>query len=543
MITLATILDNPGEPPAETRYRDPAELRALGYEAVVIYQTTGLSGLLGADSLGSADMRRWVGELYERVEQAVDRARAAGLSVWLTYDALSMADELVGSAMTCVKHENVLCPASDELLEMVGRCVESMVARYPEIEGIVLRTGENDAHRVPYLKGNELDGPRCSRCGSLGRADRFVRVAEFFYDIVVKRLGRRLIIRAWNARPGGIHDTPDVARRVAERLPNDPDRLMLSFKFTHTDFWRHQQWNPSSLVCGDQPIIYELECQREFEGKGAMPNYQPPLWRDGMPEVDNPIGLAQASSKVNLAGLWAWVRGGGYGGPYVNAESETWIDANVVAVPQLAADPRANLDALARQWITDRMNCEDPAAVEALHQTLTHSTQSALESFYIGPYARAQSSPWRPSGSFIQDDLIDAEAGWAMIERLPDEALDEVVAEKQRAVERIAADRRAVQQVAGSLGERTGEALIHQMQYTESLIETLRFLLGAMVGYRRGRRRRDAGHIRTATEAIHHAQSYWNHHQRYANFRGTASAFRSDNLWDVTQQMLDQLHV
>lgn len=541
MLTLATILDNPGEPPAETRYREPRELKSLGYEAMAIYATTGLSGLLGPDSAGDAELRRWVGEQFEVIEQAVERARAAGLGVWLTYDACSLARELVGSAMTCAKSDRLLCPASDELLEMIGQCVESMIARFPDIDGLVLRTGENDAHRVPYLLGNALDAPHCPRCAAMGRADRFVRFAEFFYDIVVRKLGRKLIVRAWNARPGGLHDTPDVAERAARRLPEDPERFMLSFKFTHTDFWRYQRWNPSSLVCGDQPIIYELECQREFEGKGAMPNYQPPLWRDGMPEVDSPMGLAQAAERVNLAGLWAWVRGGGYGGPYVNAESETWIDANVVAVPKLAANPRANLDDLARQWITDRLGSDDPAATEALHQALTHSPQSVLESFYIGPYARTRSSPWRPSGSFIQDDLIDADAGWAMIQKLPDAALDEVLAEKQRAVERIAADRRAVQQVAGSLGERAGEALTHQLQYTESLVETLRFLLSAMVNQRRARRR-DQGHARAAVDAIHQAQSYWNHHQRYANFRGTASAFRSENLWDFTQLMLDRLH-
>ena len=540
MLTLATILDNPGEPPAETRYRDPNELRRLGYDGLVIYSTTGLSGLLGADTISNADIRRWVADQFDYIEQAISRARQAGLKVWLFFDAPTLARELVGNAMTCTRNDQVLCPASDELLDMSGQSLDALLARLTDIEGVVLRLGESDAHRLPYLIGNDIYSPHCARCSSLGRADRIVRFVRFFHELVVQRLGRKLIVRAWNVRPGGLHDSPELCARVVEQLPDDRENLILSFKFTQTDFWRYQQWNPSSLICGDRPIIYELECQREFEGKGAMPNYQPPLWRDGMTEMDRAIGLAEASRRVNLAGLWAWVRGGGYGGPYLSPEGETWIDANVTAVPQFAANPNCNLDDLARQWIGNRLDCRDASAASALHTALTHSTQTILESFYIGPYARLRKEPWYPSGNFIQYDLIDAEIGWSMIQRLPDAALDEVVAEKQRAVERIAQDRRAIQQVAGNLGQTTAEALVHQMEYTESLVETLRFLLGAMVNYRRMQRRDDDAHRRATAEAVHHCQSYWNHHQRYANFRGTATAFRSDNLWDFTQQMIDR---
>jgi len=540
MLTLATILDNPGEPPADTRYRDPAELRRLGYNGLVVFQTTGLSGLLGPDTIQSPDLRRWVADQYEKIEQTLDAARAEGLAVYLFYDAPTLARELTGAASTCVKNTEQLCPASDELLDMIGQCVEALFARFPQADGLVLRVGDNDAHRLPYLAGNDLYLPHCSRCGSLEPADRLVRFIRFFYDKVVGQLGRQLITRAWNVRPGGLHDQPELCRKVVDQLPVD-ENLILSFKFTHTDFWRYQQWNPSSLVCGDRPILYELECQREFEGKGALPNYQPPLWRDGMPELDQPIGLVQAADRVNLAGLWAWVRGGGFGGPYLTSEGETWIDANVVAVPQLAANPRANLDQLARHWIRERLGVTDPGVANALHETLTHSSDNVLESFYIGPYARARKDPWFPSGNFIQDDLIDAEAAWTIVRRLPDEALDEVVAEKQRAVERIARDRRAIQQVAAGLANPSGEALVHQLEYTEALFEALRFLLGAMVQFRRQQRRRDPAAVRAAVEAIHRCQGYWNHHQRYANFRGTATAFRSDNLWELTQTLLDQL--
>ena len=65
MLNLATILDNPGEPTAETRYRNPNELKGLGYDGLVVYATTGLSGLLGPDTVKASDVRRWVVDQYD----------------------------------------------------------------------------------------------------------------------------------------------------------------------------------------------------------------------------------------------------------------------------------------------------------------------------------------------------------------------------------------------------------------------------------------------------------------------------------------------
>lgn len=538
MLVLATILDNPGEPPADTRYRDLTELRKLGYTGLVAYQSSGLSGLMGPDSLGNDEMRRWVGELYEQVERLAGQAYKAGLDLWLNYDAPALAGELVGAGMTCVRQSHCLCPASDEMLARSGRCLEDLLNRVENVEGVVLRLGDSDAHRLDYLIGNDIYAPHCARCNRLGAEARLTRFVQFFYDLVVHKLERKLIVRAWNIRPGGLHDDADLCGRVMQQLPED-DRLILSFKFTHADFWRYQRWNPSSLVCGDRPIIYELQCQREYEGKGALPNYQAPLWAGGMPEVAVPVGLAEASRRVNLAGLWAWVRGGGWQGPYLS--DETWIDANVFAVPHLARNPAADPRELARQWIDQRLGCKDATAIEALLDVLDHSPTNARETFYIGPYARGRMDPWYPSGDVVHDDVIDAEAAWSIVQRLPDSAMDEAVAEKQRAAERLAGDRRRLAQCAAELGAEQGDLLIHSLKYAETLAQTLGALLEGLARYRRSSGGRDVELARAAVNAIRQCQDHWTRHQRTANHTGTATAFRSDNLWEFTQRLLEKL--
>ena len=45
-----------------------------------------------------------------------------------------------------------------------------------------------------------------------------------------------------------------------------------SIKHTALDFWRHVKVN-ECLTRGKHPQIIEVQCQREYEGKGAYPNY------------------------------------------------------------------------------------------------------------------------------------------------------------------------------------------------------------------------------------------------------------------------------
>ena len=60
----------------------------------------------------------------------------------------------------------------------------------------------------------------------------------------------------------------------------------------------------------------------------------------------------------------------------------------------------------------------------------------------IGPFARTKADPWHPNGDWIQDDLIDANAAWRMVQRVREEDLDTVVQEKQEAVDTLAVGKR-----------------------------------------------------------------------------------------------------
>jgi len=545
---LATLIENPGEPEVQTRYQDPAQLKALGYNGLVIYESTALSGVQNIEAIAPDELRRWVGFCVDHISRTAEAAQEAGLSVYLFYDVLTLPTDVVerGAAGLCCKgRPQTLCPASEQALELSANALESLLARWPGTQGVVLRFGDTDAQRLPHLVGNDLYSPHCPRCSQLGPAERANVFIHRFHRLVVDQFGKRLIVRAWNVRPGGMHDMPELAKRIADNLPGDPDddRLMLSFKFTDTDFWRYQRWNRSSLVCGGRPILYELQCQREFEGKGGVPNWQAPLWRNGCSEcadIDDEVhGLADAAKRVNLAGLWAWVRGGGWGGPFV--KNEQWIDANVFAVPMLADDPGADLDQIAQRWVSQRLGADDDAH-EKLIDLLKNSAEFVRKAFYISPFARARPNPWHPSADWIQDDLLDAQAAWRIIQQLNDSQLEEAVQEKREAAEAVSLHRAALQQLVGDRRHKSIEPLVNSLLYTESFFEALRDLIAGLVAYRRYLKANDAALAGVVQKKLFSAQNHWNHHaQRFGSLPGAATAFREENFWDVTQDILAQV--
>jgi len=557
MLKLATILNNPGEPVTETRYRDPRQLQQLGYNGLVIYETTGLSGIDSPAAISDREMRQWVDHQFEIVGHQINQAVGAGLDVYIFYDVLSLPKELVlqkRDALTCRKHPQWLCPASDLAIELSVKALGSLLKQWPSVAGVVLRFGDNDAARLPYLIGNEIYKPHCSRCSQLGSAQRISLILENFYQLVVQKLNKTLIARAWNIGPNGMHDCAQLCRQVADMLPDDfrsrrDNRFIWSFKFTHTDFWRYQPWNRASLVWGDQPILYELQCQREFEGKGGLPNWQVPLWRNGATESaqwdgggSKPLaGLANLGGEVNLAGLWAWVRGGGWGGPFT--KNETWVDANVFAVPRLAQQPDIQPAKLADQWIESRFSIKDPATVGAIRQVLEHSPDVILKGFYIGPFAQAVDNHWHPNADWVQDDLVNAKAAWQIIQNLPESQLDQVVQEKQDAVDQTAGDRAKLQQRLDDHNQSEIEPLVNTLIYAESFYAALRDLLAGLVAYRRYLK---SGSQLTAQQCVDYlrgAQRHWNHHtQRHGSLPGAATAFREEHFWELTQQILTRLN-
>ena len=260
----------------------------------------------------------------------------------------------------------------------------------------------------------------------------------------------------------------------------------------------------------------------------------------GADQVECVEGLAAVSENVNIVGLWAWVRGGGWGGPFV--PNENWIDANVYAVPRLADDANVSVELLVEGWVKDRLKVCDDRVCEAMKRVLVGSSERILKGFYIGAYSAGRDVPWHPSADWIQDDLLDADAAWRIVQRLPLEDLAGVVREKQEAVDLIFGDRVALQGVVDDGNRKVIEPLVSTLIYTESFFAVLRDLLAGLIAYRGYLKNKDAGLAEQCCRKLRFSQDHWHQHtQHHGALIGTATPFRERNFWVLTQRIIDEL--
>jgi hypothetical protein len=104
------IHDNPGETPFETKYRDPAIVKALGYTGQVMKafpQTALTYDVFDPDVVpkGSPE-RAWAEEYGKTVDRQIAAAKAAGLPIYNFTDVLVVPEKLLakyGNEMTVGK--------------------------------------------------------------------------------------------------------------------------------------------------------------------------------------------------------------------------------------------------------------------------------------------------------------------------------------------------------------------------------------------------------------------------------------------------------
>ena len=117
-----------------------------------------------------------------------------------------------------------------------------------------------------------------------------------------------------------------------------------------------------------------------------------------------------------------------------------------------------------------------------------------------------------------------------------------MVAEKRAAVETIAADGVALQQLIEDTNPRTLEPLVHSLVYGESLLRALHHLIAGLVAYRRFEGHRGSAAAEQCRRHLIDAQAHWVHHtQRASAMAGAGTAFREAHFWDLTQRILAEI--
>ncbi len=318
----------------------------------------------------------------------------------------------------------IFCFAKERLWQFYRMKYREVLKDFPQLDYVMLRLGEHrtagkDAAYVGnsvYALGSNL---YCDDCRSISYEERIARTIRETYNVVVRDSGRRYIHRTWDLRTDGFNNNPAVFRSVLARLP-DTQGLIFSSKYTFGDFWEYFDFNPTIAV-EHVPRMVEFQCTREYEGKGAFPNFL----------GEEFVATYQYLKGKPVIGIWNWHHGGGQGGPVV--ANDLWNQANIYAAAHLMWDPHISAETLATEWATLYFGSE---AAPVIARLLLRSDDAVRHWRYFGRYSSKHKN-WTPAELWVRDDKIRGDLALYPIYRECRHVIDELIEEKDLALKEI----------------------------------------------------------------------------------------------------------
>lgn len=320
---LDMVQSNPGEAVMLSSFNDAHKLARYGYNGQVVNEWTPPGTAVTFDSLNpqvfpqGSDERVWVLANAGRIDARIRQIHEAGLKALYFEDIITFPQNLVSIYHDQITDSqgriNLDFPMTQQILRAQ---LNEVFDRFGDLDGLVVRTGESYLFDVPYFTGNNPI--------TRGAASHLILLGILRDEVCVKR-GKLVFYRTWSF--DGFGTDPSYYLSVAGNIEPHPN-LIFSVKHTKGDFWRTIPFNPT-IGIGPHPQIVEIECQREYEAKGATPDYVLNGVIDGFEEYRGsppPTGLADVADNPVFQGIWTWSRGGGWRGPYI--PDEMWCDLN-----------------------------------------------------------------------------------------------------------------------------------------------------------------------------------------------------------------------
>ncbi len=386
--------NNPGDVEWNSNFNDPTFLSMRGYTGQVFFLYD--AAQFGIDwssydeeifPVGS-ESYNWVMDKRAELNEKYNAAIAEGLKVYFMMDFIVLPNSvktLYGDEVMTNGKIDINKPKTRELINVM---IDEMFTTFPQIDGIYFRYGESyvgENYGVPYHFGNNPIGV------SGNDNDDHAFLLELFREEICEKRGKEVIYRTWSTSiaPGSFTTDPNAYLDITNRV-EPHENLYIAIKHTSGDFWRNYIFN-QTLNIGNHQQIVEVQAAREYEGKGAHPNYVAGGIINGFPEYEWQMSDDKAKclrDVVNvdgskIVGIWTWSRGGGWGGPYINGEttqesgSELWPDLNAYVLAEWAKDTSRTDEELVKQYAKEVLGMSD-ADAETLYKICTLSADAVL---------------------------------------------------------------------------------------------------------------------------------------------------------------------
>ncbi len=346
---LDMVHHNPGEKLYETAYEKPEVIKKMGFNGKVYYLFDSPTLAINWESVdpeifpvGSAE-RAWVDAKAKRIKQQHASCRAAGIQTMAMADLVLFPKKLINKYGLEKIYGDPSHPQTQKYLRAQ---IGEMFDQFPDLDGIVVRIGETYLHDAPYHRGHIRNKTSPEKT--------IIPLMQLLREEVCVKRSKDLVFRTWMSFDKNLAAYKRVSQGVEPHA-----KLVIAIKHCEGDFHRA---NPFSKVIGEgrHKQLIEVQCAREYEGKGAYPNYIAHGVIEGFEEYqDMPAGKMRSirelvETKPDLfAGIWTWTRGGGWNGPYIT--NEMWCDVNAWVMAQWAADPSKSEEFLLARYAKERL--------------------------------------------------------------------------------------------------------------------------------------------------------------------------------------------
>ena len=357
-LILDMVHHNPGEPLTSSRYEDPAVLKKMGYNGKVYFlfdsPTIAIDWqsvdpeIFPAGSLG----REWVDKKAARIDAQHAACKSVGIKTYAMADLILLPKALIE------KHgmEKTFGDPNDPQTDKFFRAaIAQMFDRFPNLDGLVVRIGETYLEDAPFHKGHIKD--------KSSPENTIIPLLKLLREEICVKRNKQLIFRTWMAFDTNLKNYEKVSAAI-EPHPN----LFIGVKHCEGDFHRG---NPFSKIigAGRHPQVIEVQCAREYEGKGAYPNYVAHGVIEGFEEHKIQLPEAKIRSLRDFAqkselyaGVWTWTRGGGWFGPFI--KNELWCDLNAWVMAQWAKDSSQSEETIFNRYATEQLRLSETDAAK-----------------------------------------------------------------------------------------------------------------------------------------------------------------------------------
>lgn len=349
-LILDMVHHNPGETPYDSKYNNPAVIKEMGYNGKVYFLFESPALAINWESVdpdilpkGSED-RKWVDAKAEQIKQMHAACKEQNMAIYAMSDLVLFPKRLIEK----YKIEKTFGNPNNALTEKLIRAqINEMFDQFPDLDGLVVRIGETYLHDAPYHLGAIDDKKNPEKT--------IIPLINILREEICEKRDKQLIFRTWGAFDNKI----DPYMKVSDAV--EPHKnLVISIKHCEGDFHRS---NSFSRVIGQgrHRQIIEVQSAREYEGKGAYPNYIANGVIEGfeeharMPEEQiNSIREFVETKPELYAGVWTWSRGGGWDGPYI--KDEMWCDLNSWVIAQWGQNTDKSEEFIFNRYATERLN-------------------------------------------------------------------------------------------------------------------------------------------------------------------------------------------